>query len=318
TRIAPLLEDAMAALDETDRTAVLLRFFENKSLRDVGETLGASEDAAQKRVSRAVEQLREFLSKQSIAVGASGLVVLISTNAVQSAPAGLNATILTATTGTTTALGTTLIYKALLIGATAVAVGTGIYAVHTTTKNKPSFAAAPSSVPVDRVTRLKERLNQKPSEKIPELRFLTGKNWLHAANLTDLKTDDDFLKAFSDLRASAKMTFGKMMHSVLWNYAHSNGGSIPTNMAQLSLSLKSPMDETILARYELMPLPEKYIVRQDALGDPPSMTGREPILLEKAPVNPRYDTRLEISMSVVGTYGMEYYAYTNGIPPEKP
>ena len=89
TQIEPLLDDAMAALDETDRSAVLLRYFENKSLREVGEALGVSEDAAQKRVSRAVERLREFFSKQKITIGAGGLAVLISANAVQSAPVGL-------------------------------------------------------------------------------------------------------------------------------------------------------------------------------------------------------------------------------------
>ena len=40
THIEPLLDEAMQALDETDRTAVLLRYFENKSLREVGQTLG--------------------------------------------------------------------------------------------------------------------------------------------------------------------------------------------------------------------------------------------------------------------------------------
>src|SRR5882757_8196320 len=49
THIAPLLDEAMHALDDTDRAAVLLRYFENKSLREVGATLGTSDDAAQKR-----------------------------------------------------------------------------------------------------------------------------------------------------------------------------------------------------------------------------------------------------------------------------
>src|SRR6185503_19511940 len=75
THIEPLLDEAMQALDETDRSAVLLRYFENKSLRDVGQTLGTSEDAAQKRVSRAVERLREFFAKRGVTVGASGLSV---------------------------------------------------------------------------------------------------------------------------------------------------------------------------------------------------------------------------------------------------
>src|SRR5437773_1926031 len=48
--IEPLLEQAMDSLDDTDRSAILLRYFENKSLREVGQALGTSDDAAQKRV----------------------------------------------------------------------------------------------------------------------------------------------------------------------------------------------------------------------------------------------------------------------------
>src|SRR5207302_10640116 len=102
--IEPLLDEAMESLDETDRTAVLLRYFENKSLREVGQTLGTSEDAAQKRVSRAVERLREFFSKRGVPVGASGLVVVLSANAVQAAPVGLATSV--SITAATTALST--------------------------------------------------------------------------------------------------------------------------------------------------------------------------------------------------------------------
>ena len=56
--IEPLLDEAMHALEDTDRTAVLLRYFENKSLREVGAALGTSENAAQKRLTRAVAILR--------------------------------------------------------------------------------------------------------------------------------------------------------------------------------------------------------------------------------------------------------------------
>jgi RNA polymerase sigma factor (sigma-70 family) len=93
THIEPLLDEAMDALGEPDRAAVLLRYFENKSLREVGQTLGTNEDAARKRVDRAVERLRQFLAKRGVAAGASGLVVIISANAVQAAPAGLAASI---------------------------------------------------------------------------------------------------------------------------------------------------------------------------------------------------------------------------------
>src|SRR2546428_9544833 len=94
--IAPHLDDALDELSEPDRDALLLRYFERKSARDMAQTLGISDDAAQKRVSRAVERLREFFAKRGITVGASGLVVVISANAVQAAPVGLTATIATA------------------------------------------------------------------------------------------------------------------------------------------------------------------------------------------------------------------------------
>jgi hypothetical protein len=129
----------MAALDETDRSAILLRFFENKSLREVGEALGASEDAAQKRVSRAVERLREFFSKRNVSIGAGGLAVLISANAVQAAPIGLAVTISTAAVLTGTAVSTstvitatkaiamTTLQKTLVATTVAVLTGAGVY-----------------------------------------------------------------------------------------------------------------------------------------------------------------------------------------------
>jgi RNA polymerase sigma factor (sigma-70 family) len=93
THIEPILDEAMQALEEDDRTAVLLRYFENKSLREVGQALGTNEDTARKRVGRAVGRLRDFFAQRGITIGASGLVIAISANAVEAAPAGLAVTI---------------------------------------------------------------------------------------------------------------------------------------------------------------------------------------------------------------------------------
>jgi RNA polymerase sigma factor (sigma-70 family) len=93
TAIEPLLDEAMEALNPPDRAAILLRYFEDKSLREVGQTLGTSEDAAQKRVSRALGQLREFFARRGQAVGVGGLAAVISANAVQAAPSGLAASV---------------------------------------------------------------------------------------------------------------------------------------------------------------------------------------------------------------------------------
>jgi Sigma-70, region 4 len=142
TQIEPLLDDAMAALDETDRSAILLSYFENKNLREVGEALGTNDDAAQKRVRRAVERLREFFTKRNVTIGAGGLTVVISANAVQAAPIGLAATISVAAILAGTAISTstviaatktlamTTLQKTVITAVLAAAVGTGIFEAH--------------------------------------------------------------------------------------------------------------------------------------------------------------------------------------------
>ena len=75
-RIAPLLDSAVANLSESDREAIALRYYEGKTLREVGAALSASEDAAEKRVARALDKLRAFFVKRGITVGASGLAIV--------------------------------------------------------------------------------------------------------------------------------------------------------------------------------------------------------------------------------------------------
>ncbi len=140
--IAPQLDAALGELSEADRDAVLLRYFERKSASEMAQTLGISDEAAQKRVNRAVERLREFFAKRGLTVGASGLVIVISANAVQAAPVGLAVTISTAaalagktiaTTATTTltkAIAMTSLQKTIVTATVAILAGTGIYEAH--------------------------------------------------------------------------------------------------------------------------------------------------------------------------------------------
>ncbi|HEY3853605.1 MAG TPA: sigma-70 family RNA polymerase sigma factor [Verrucomicrobiae bacterium] len=137
THIAPLLDEAMDTLDATDRAAVLLRYFENKSLREVGAMLGTTDDAAQKRVSRAVERLRDFFANRSITVGVTVLAGVISANAVQAAPIGLAQTISTVsvlptttiTSAATKTIAMTTLKKSLIATATLLLCGTATVAV---------------------------------------------------------------------------------------------------------------------------------------------------------------------------------------------
>ena len=136
-QVRPVLDETMADLNDEDREAVLLRYFKNCDFQNVGRALGVSDAAAQKRVSRALDKLRELLSRRGITTTGATLSVAIAANAVQAAPAGLAATLsTTAIAGTTltaasvTATKTiamTTLQKTLIGAAIAAAVGTGIY-----------------------------------------------------------------------------------------------------------------------------------------------------------------------------------------------
>jgi hypothetical protein len=91
--IAPLLDAAMARLSEMDRHAVVLRYFDGKSLKEVSAALGGSEDAAKMRVNRAVEKLRKFFGKRGVVLTAAAIAGAVSANSVQAAPVGLVAKI---------------------------------------------------------------------------------------------------------------------------------------------------------------------------------------------------------------------------------
>jgi len=358
THIEPLLDEAMHALDDTDRTAVLLRYFENKSLREVGAAIGVGDDAAQKRVSRAVERLREFLAKRGVTVGAGGLVILISANAVQSAPVGLAATIAAAMTlagtavqtstviaATTKTIAMTTLQKTIITAALATAVGTGIFEVHQASQLRqqnqtlqqqqsllagqiqqlqqergditnrlasllaenrelnsgrnatellklrgeltrlqngdPADAAAKALV--NKVNRLKLRLEQTPGAKTPELQFLTDQDWIRAAS-GNLDSDTDYRIALSALRSAAENKFAAMLQPALSQYVKANNGQFPADLSQLQSYFASPVDDAILQRWEITS--PKTV--------PNIGVGQTGIITETAAVDDIFDTRIAV------------------------
>jgi RNA polymerase sigma factor (sigma-70 family) len=115
-QIAPLLDAAMAGLNETDRHAVVLRFFDGKSLREVGTALGANEEAAKKRVSRALEKLRAFFAQRGVNSTTAIIAGAISANSVQAAPVALakSVTAIAVAKGTTASGSTLTLIKGAL------------------------------------------------------------------------------------------------------------------------------------------------------------------------------------------------------------
>ncbi len=88
-QLAPLLDDALAELGEADRTALVLRFFENKTAREIAVALRTKEAAAQKRVARALEKLRANFMKRGVALTAAIIAGAVAANSAPAAPAGL-------------------------------------------------------------------------------------------------------------------------------------------------------------------------------------------------------------------------------------
>ena len=66
--LVPLLDEGLGAMDERDRLALLLHCLEGRGFREVGEALGLGEDAARKRVNRALERLTDFFRQHGFAV----------------------------------------------------------------------------------------------------------------------------------------------------------------------------------------------------------------------------------------------------------
>lgn len=149
-RLDRWLEEAMAELSQTDGSALLLRFFENKSLREVGAALGVSEDAAQKRISRALEQLRAGFARRGVAVTAAGLAMQLSAHAIEVVPAGVGAAVSSAVTvsaatvtgGGLATLFMTTLQKNALVATLALAAGAVLYEGVALTRQRHEIASA--------------------------------------------------------------------------------------------------------------------------------------------------------------------------------
>ncbi len=87
--LGPVLDAAMDELNENDREAILLRYFEGRAFAEVGAAIGLAENAARMRVDRALEKLRERLGRHGITSTAAALGGAIAAQPAVAAPAGL-------------------------------------------------------------------------------------------------------------------------------------------------------------------------------------------------------------------------------------
>ena len=92
--IQPHLNDALESLSKNDREAILLRFYRSLSVREIAATLGIANDAAQKRLDRATERLREKLTRRGVTTAGSLSAVMLAGYASEAKAASFSATLL--------------------------------------------------------------------------------------------------------------------------------------------------------------------------------------------------------------------------------
>ena len=152
--VAPFLDEAMTSLGTTDRHAILLRFFERKEMKEVGSAIGATEEAAKKRVSRALDKIRAFLARRGVALSVAALGSALAANAVQAAPPAISQSItaalaangITATTTLATLTMKAMLFARLKFAATLAALllltcGAGTLIALSTAEVKPDGSA---------------------------------------------------------------------------------------------------------------------------------------------------------------------------------
>jgi RNA polymerase sigma factor (sigma-70 family) len=179
--LLPLLDDALSALPDRDRTALALRFVQGKSMRELGVAMDITEAAAKMRVGRALDRVRKHFQSHGVACSATSLVAALSALSADAAPAGLAASVvagaLAHSSGNALAAGsiTKILFlmaklktKLILLGCGAAAVVlSGSYLVDhmLTFVRKPVRANVPLSAPTEFV-----QLGQQPTNRTSTFR----------------------------------------------------------------------------------------------------------------------------------------------------
>ena len=217
--LSPLLDEAMAQLRDQDRDALVLRYFENKSLREVGDALGLQERAAQKRVARGLEKLHAFFARRGIASTTAIIAGAVSANSIQAAPVALTKSItaVAVAKGATVSGSTlTLIKGALKImawtkakttavavaaaivasGTTAIVIKTGAFGIGRGNANRPAETQAKldrspriRSNGINDAHRLPDRLFTYPAGDEATRRYLEGILQMFRIGLVAIKSD---------------------------------------------------------------------------------------------------------------------------------
>ena len=147
-----------------------------------------------------------------------------------------------------------------------------------------SPAVGPTNLDVDRMVTLRaqelwQKLNQAPTNWIPELQFLKDEDWRKVALGQRWETEDETRKAFGQLRNAAKERFIEQLGNALQKFGQATAGQTPAKLADVANYFSPPVELNLLDRYELIPQrdipsvrlsqnPDELIVREKRALDP--------------------------------------------------
>lgn len=115
-RVGPVLDAALNELPAADRDAILLRFFEERPLKEVGERLGLGESGASRRLGVALEKLRTALARRGVTTTAGALAMVTASQVVHAAPVGFAPTVAAeALTAASTSGSSTFLFKTFVL-----------------------------------------------------------------------------------------------------------------------------------------------------------------------------------------------------------
>jgi RNA polymerase sigma factor (sigma-70 family) len=268
-QLSPFLDEAMRHLGIRDRDAIVSRYFEGRDLRKVGASLGVSEEAARKRVTRALEKLRSFFARRGVTLSATTLATLLAGHAVIAAPAGLAVTasgvaLAAATTGAghTLALLKTITMTKIKIGIISTIVVAAVVAplvlqhqsrvkLREADEGLRRQAAQEAKLQAendrlsDQVAEANKAIAQ--SNELQRLRAEAGSLRQHTNDLPNVQKDNRRLQAAVDRpdlepteeqqqEVMAKMSYGKSRFMASVMYARKNQGQFPSSFEQVASS----------------------------------------------------------------------------------
>lgn len=144
---------------------------------------------------------------------------------------------------------------------------------------------------LDRVNRLKQLFAANPGQTIPELQYLTDRDWLEFVTYDHSRIEPDDSRAMSGARRKAQIHFAKSeLSNALQQYGKSNNGQFPTDLSQLVPYFKSPVDASVLQGWAILPtssLPAEMRVDGDWA------------ITQKAPINAELGQRVVVGMKEV-------------------